>query len=439
MKKGLIFLIGIVSFLGINTVQANTLVLSEYGDYFNEQIEFYLNHKTEFDDIISYWESNYSTDYPYYYIVYHLFNDNTYNIYLLYSNSNSSYWYNNELYSNSFISYENIVIPKNSIVLDSNGTYSKLDGGWNYSYLLSYNNSYNPIPLINNGIVYNNTKLNDNVTSDFDMIHFNSFASSVYNLSIDEFEIKENDLIPSYLSLYEGTYNPINNTYTEINLNNYEYVALSLKDYSIKEQFYTNVYVKGNYCLTPIYNYGMTEKSDYYSSYQAQACSPYYENYTIVRSYILEQDLKNKAIYYLKAYDKSKENLVKIDTSVFNITYITSENKDNPYVNINGKTYPTIPYDNLSSSSTKSEDEGYISGVSCQVGDFNCYNEYNPGNVFNDLFTKPLELLKTVWTAIVSIFAIITEFILLLPPTMQGFLYVAFGIGIILGIIKIIV
>ena len=72
-------------------------------------------------------------------------------------------------------------------------------------------------------------------------------------------------------------------------------------------------------------------------------------------------------------------------------------------------------------------------------------NTYNPAPDFTDsmgmdiinLFNKPIEALKSVWNAITSIFNLITEFILLLPPTMQGFLYFSFGITLILGIIKI--
>lgn len=72
-------------------------------------------------------------------------------------------------------------------------------------------------------------------------------------------------------------------------------------------------------------------------------------------------------------------------------------------------------------------------------------NTYNPAPDFtdsmgmdiNDFFEKPLEALRTVWGAISSIFNLITEFIVLLPPAMQGFLFLAFGITIILGIIKI--
>ena len=122
---------------------------------------------------------------------------------------------------------------------------------------------------------------------------------------------------------------------------------------------------------------------------------------------------------------------------MFTITYITEETQDTPYVEVNGKNYPTISYDNLTDSATKSEDEDYISGVSCAVGDFNCYNKYNPENIFDTIFSAPLEFLTGIWSSITIVFTLITQFILLLPPVIQTFLYLSFMIAIILGLIKI--
>lgn len=218
--------------------------------------------------------------------------------------------------------------------------------------------------------------------------------------------------------------NAFQTNYIEINLNDYAYVALTLKDYN-QEPFSTQVHVKGNYCLTPVYNYGMTERKDILTGSQVERCSPYYDNYTPVRTYIIESDLKNNSIYYLKAYDTSKDNSIKVDSSIFDITYITEENKDNPYVTIGSKIYPTIPYDNLADTATKSEDEGYVSGA---VEEFS----------FSDIFTAPLEFLKDIWDSIASVFDLVKEFFSLLPEPIPSFLLTSFMLAVALGLLKII-
>ena len=170
-----------------------------------------------------------------------------------------------------------------------------------------------------------------------------------------------------------------------------------------------------------------------------QKCSIYYSDFTPVSTYILDSDLKNHSIYYLKAYDTSKENKVKIDSSVFNIHYITEEDKDNPILTINGKKYSTIPYDKLTDTATKSEDEGYVSGASCAVGDFNCTSSMMGSNFkWSDIFTSPLDFIKGIWSSVTQVFIVIGYFISLLPMQLQYFLYISFMLAIILGLLKII-
>lgn len=224
--------------------------------------------------------------------------------------------------------------------------------------------------------------------------------------------------------LYDKDSNVTLPNMTEINLNDYAYVALAPKEFYSEEKI-TTVYVKGQYCLTPVYNYGMTERKEILTGSQVERCSPYYDNYTPVRTYLLNQDMQNHAIYYLKSYDTERDNYVKIDNTVFDISYITEEEKDNPYVTIDGKEYPTIPYDKLTDTATKSEDEGYVSG---SVEKFE----------FSDIFTAPLNFLKDVWTSIISVFSLITELLSLLPPVMQNFFYASFMLAVVIGLIKII-
>ena len=212
--------------------------------------------------------------------------------------------------------------------------------------------------------------------------------------------------------------------YTEVNLNDYAYVAISLKDYN-QEPFEVYFKVKGQFCATPVYNYGMTSKDSVTNNKVTDRCSLYYDDFTSHRFFVLDPDLKNHSIYYLKSYDTTKENIVKIDTSVFDISYITEEEKDNPYVTVNGKKYPTIPYDDLPSTSTKNEEENFIPGETSEIS-------------FTDIFTKPLDFLKDVWDSISSVFDLVAELVSLLPEPIKTFLIISFTLAIVLGLIKII-
>jgi len=435
MKKSLMFvMIGILSFLGINTVSATTYIPDNYYDNFEVYVDDYTKYKDKIDVMIDYWQDNYSANYPYYAVI----------------------EYPNSIDTSSegavfilFCSETNIITyyDTNAFIFD-NGANNLYDNGGYYGVVYrteldtyEYNDilavpAIKPFDLTSslitsNGLVY------DGLESEYDGVLFHSYTSETLGITIPEIELSTGDFFPTVASLYDGSYDTDLKNYVTIDLNQYPYVALALKDYSSTEEFYTNVYVKGQYCLTPVYNYGMTEKKDIITGSKNQRCSTYYSDYTLVRTYILEQDLENHAIYYLKAYDTSKENLVKVDANMFTITYITEETQDNPYVEVNGKNYPTISYDNLTDSATQSEDEDYISGVSCAVGDFNCYNEYNPENIFDSIFSAPLEFLEGVWSSITIVFTLITQFILLLPPVLQTFLYLSFMVAIILGIIKI--
>lgn len=267
---------------------------------------------------------------------------------------------------------------------------------------------------------------------------YNSTEHIIDISGVSNFTINSGDKIEPMYTSYEDYINGSSgNSYVEVNLNDYPYIALSLKDYSKTEEFTSNFYVQGQFCLTPVYNYGQTEKKDIISGSQNQRCSLAYDTFTPIRTYILKSDLENNAIYYLKAYDTSIENKVKIDTSIFNIHYISEEDKDNPILDINGRDYTPKSYDELTDTSTKSEDENYGSGVVCTVGDLNCTRQYSSFS-WSDIFDDPLDFLKGIWDSIVAVFEVIIYFISILPSPLQSFLYFSFMLAIILGLIKII-
>lgn len=459
-------MLGIISFLGINSVSAKTVEATNFYDNFYNLELVYNIHKSKINEMIELWKQNYSSTYPFYYVVldYNLLstqssacsNDPTKcNINLYYSNSNSI---SRRGYNNSYTSigspykcssgtlncsdvtnlhYLHISYnPTNDTFSDYNSSTSYSDIPYNNpSFFHSNNESHIFLStLTSNGFIYSSSDSPTN--SDITTISLPAYTDD--NLNIAPFSINNGDSLPDYLSLSSGNYTPtIPDNYIEIDLNKYPYVILSLKDYKPRDTFTSTMYVKGQLCPTTLYNYGMEEKKDYVSGYQTQPCSYYYNNFTPFTSYIKSEDIKNHAVYYLTSYDNSKPNLVKVDTSVYDITYITSENKDDPYVSIGGKNYPALSYDSLTDSSTLTEKNGISNEWTCAKYDTDCLIN-SSGMDINDLFDKPLEFLKGLWSSITSIFEVITEFLSLLPETMQSFLYLSFMVAIVLGLLKLI-
>lgn len=278
------------------------------------------------------------------------------------------------------------------------------------------------------------------VSSNFDIIfHTNHDSIVIHNFrdTGNDYILKDGDVVPT---LFKGKdFNSNTGNLIEVNLNSYPYIALSLKDYSKTEAFDSTVYVKGQLCITPAYEYGLKSYDDVVGVGVSNICSLYYEDYTPTRFTLTNSNLINHSIYYLKAYDTSKENKVKIDTSVFNIHYITEEEKDNPILTINGKKYSVIPFDDLPTNANKNTEEGYVPGGSCAVGDLNCTVSMMGSDFkWSDIFTSPLEFMKGIWSSVVQIFIVIGYFIALLPTTLQYFLYISFMCAVVLGLLKII-
>lgn len=466
MKKILIALTIVISCLGISRVNAADLQLvsqtdlDKFHEVFTDE-EFSNN----INNLITEYKENYYYNHPYYAIklIYYpkgLFSDYSFLIFQLYYYSElpDFKYYGGGSYGSYYGAYLGLTSSSSGII---HFEYSSLTG-YNNDYVLNDSNQYSSIQF---PLFYIDHNANPH-RSEFYPIYYSNFDLTL--TSLNKFpdncflaKTYDNILVPTFSDLnnysvlslssdnlgyhfenlydYDNKYNTdvFPTSYTEINLNDYAYVALALKDYNQKS-FETTIQVKGNYCLTPVYNYGMTERKEIITGSKMQRCSPYYNTFTPVRTSISDSDLKNHAIYYVKAYDTSKDNYIKVDTSIFDVIYITEENKDIPYVTIGGKTYPTIPYDKLTDTATKSEEEGYNAGASCAIGDFNCMTNNSSSTTFSDIFTAPLEFLKDIWTSITSVFSLITELLSLLPPIMQNFLYASFMLAIIIGLIKII-
>ena len=443
MKKYLLILVGVISLLGISTVKADTYTMNTYYSvaYNNSSLDIISDNssiiKKMYEDLYEIYAEEQIEDYPYYIIslsktsttLTMYFGVYQHPVYIDYYDNWFRFFYNDENIEDSLPSYTYYYeynISNNSYILPI--TQEQGIGGRNVAgQLLGYSTNH----FVHSYLLYSNFDVKFSTFGGNDLV-INNYLNSGNSLTINGGET-----IPTLQDALN--LNVISeSSYVEVDLNDYSYVALSLKDYTVEEEFYTNVEVLGQYCLTSVYDYGLTEKKDIIHGSKNQACSLYYEDFTPVRTYILESDIENHSIYYLKAYDTTRENKVKVDTSIFNIHYITSENEDNPILNINGRNYTSIPYDELTDSATISEEEGYVSGVICRIGDINCTHDVLGGHSITDIFNKPLEFFKNLIESFVSVFELVTSLIAVLPLPMQWFLYLSFTLAIALGIIKII-
>lgn len=430
MKK-ILFTLSLVfsTFLLSHLVFADTLNVSYFYDNFDSDISYYLEHQSVFETLLTYYETNYKNTYPYFTISIHYDSGTPSGFVLTSSKNNDTSWEGLSSPEYSFHD-KSPTTTINTLFISENGSITS-DNSFSYALFTHFDNTL-AVNLLTN-ITFNGSSHNDPDVLHFDTLMLPQFTSQTLDTSILAIDIEEGMTFPSYLSLYDGSYQDDNLVYyQEVDLNDYAYVALSLKDYSVSQPFTTSIYVKGQLCATPVYDYGMQEKTSYYSGYQVDRCSPYYSDFTLNRFYILQQDLDNHAIFYLKAYDTEKPNVVKVDTRIFDVTPISQANANNPSVMIDGRSYPTIPYDDLSSTATKSEEEGYISG---QVQ--NVFDVSSDSNFITNLFSNPLQALSNVWQSILTMFSLIGSFIGLLPPTLQAFLFTAFSLALIIGIIKI--
>lgn len=412
----------LVLFISVNKVSADESNVFHYDSYyknFDLLPNIVSSYSSQINQLIDNFNSSVSNSYNYYYI---------------------SYLHNTTTSLQDWI----VLFPTNdNIVSVSTGllSFSRVYGPGGVELWFRYNITTN---TFDNNLNYDKGNMAlwgstpiltnfDYVFSDstYDKLVLPSYSDNDYD--IPSYELYQYDIIPTFETLNNGSYN----TYTEIDLNNYDYVILSLKDYNI-QPFYTNIYTLGKLCFTPVYNYGMTEKKDIYPNYQTQSCTSLYDTYTSVNISISQNDIDNNSVFYIKSYNSNAVNKIKVNFSKFNITYITSENSSDPQVSIGGRSYPVIPFSDLIDTANKSTDEGYISGQVCSLGDVNCEYETGIGLDISDLWTQPLKVLQSVWTSITSVFTLITSFISLIPSPLKEFLISAFMLSIILGLLKII-
>lgn len=446
MKKYLIIGLSIISSLFfVSNVKAETKEF-EYGIFDSENYvigtgiysyQTYFDNFKEYDnfsfdlienkikDLIKIWEDKYKNEFPNYFISIRSYPKVSFSTYF---NMSTQYLRIMLIYSkyipisvNQFGDcFKQASSDIGMIFVDSGSDFEFSSVSYDYSF--SDLNIFDDYNLSNSGVksVYLSTLYYD---SNFDLPF--GLEDTIYNVKKENdilFTLSnKTDVVPTYKDKFVDK---TDLNYVEVDLNSYPYIILSLKDYSKTEEFSTINYVKGQYCLTSVYNYGSTEKKDIIEGSKNKRCSLYYDNYTPIRTYILNSDLKNNAIYYLKAYDTTKENKVKIDTSIFNIHYVSEEEKNNPIITINGKKHTPKSYDELTDTATKSEDENYVDGAS---------EEFS----ITDIFSAPLEFFKKIINAISEFNGLIKELFSFLPDEFLAFLLAVFALLVVVAIVKI--
>lgn len=428
MKKLLFAIPLLLINLSIVKAEDNVAHFNYFYSNYSDDVNVVNNYSSQIEYMKNYFNTNLSNDYSYYFIQYihHASIDTSTNreisyltLYLTSDNiftTNGTYIaYNHVGYSGGYYSFIRY-IPELDTYVYNIGTCS--------NYCSS--NLHGTMPIETNvDFIFSDT-------SNYDEIIIPSFSDTNLDVSFPQYQLYHGDTLPTYMTLSNNSYD----TYTEVNVNAYSYIILSLKNYN-QSSFTTNIYTLGRLCLTPVYNYGMTPRQDILGTdVKVQSCSSSYDTFTPLTMSISDTDLSNNVVYYIKAYDNSTIK-IKVNSSVFDITYITSSDANSPQVSINGRSYPAIPFDDLTDTANISTENGYISGQVCAFGDVNC--EYRSiGLDISDLWTQPLKVLQSVWTSITSVFAVITEFIMLIPSPLREFLISAFFLSVILGILKMI-
>ena len=425
MKKNLFLTLILTLFFLMPNVKAETLYFDyksdTYAKEYDNQSFIYLNLDVFYSEHTAYSQANldelyrlaldyyneHSSDYPYY----------SMSVLPAGSTSGWSFMLWLHLYTSVPTSRNVFGDCSKSVEFLYNGSKYTTNDGWSYCHPYSYGfdklfNSQSTHTL--EGPYYNPLSY---YSSNFDLIFDSSDTYIVNNYNGQTLTFNNGDVIPTY---YESN---IADNYTTVNLDNYHYVLLSLKDYSQTEAFSTTLQVKGMIGITPIYNYGTTEKV----TNPGDRCNTIYSDFTNYSMYVLSSDLSNKSIYRV---EKCKDgSIFKFDNTIFDVTYVTDDNVDNPVVTINGQDYSVLT--DLSWTAVENEVNNVIPGESVNLVD-------SLGSSFSDIFSNIGTYLNNIWNVIVTFMSYVTKIFSLLPSEFQVISISVFTIGLILGLIKII-
>ena len=431
MKKYLLTLLTLFVVLAPNVkaddtklgVQGDKYVISSinstsgYDEFpdFKTKVDFFnLEHNRTifleiYNSIMNLYNTEYKSTYPYYQLDYEY--------------STSSYYLLLYLYSST----PSLVLNGSEIrILPREG--GKISSGYNLNEQTYINPEFKLYSSGSAATYPGQNKFYDLIlTTNFDL----KVTTSLENISTVEFlnfrdkgtlTLKIGDTFPQFYA-YDKVFDKLDtSTTTTVNLDNYEYVILNLKDYKQDKAFNTNLKVKGSIGITPIYNFGQTAKDDIMGSKVQDRCNVKYNDYTDYRLSILKQDLQNNSFYVVKGCEVGSS--FKFDNTIFDITYVDENNKFDPIVSIGGKDYHVIPFEKLPSSANKNEEENYVPGES---------EKFTLSSITKNLAST----LEGIWNSFTSFFSFVTKMFSVLPSEFQAIAILTFSTGCILGLIKI--
>lgn len=307
--------------------------------------------------------------------------------------------------SNSYVNGNYKGIAQDTAICDASSPFLSTSSGFSFYYP---NSTFYYLPLQLFEANYNisiGKPYSDLGFLTFNIYDSNNILKSTYNSD-------------SYYPVYfETTYDEfISSSYTTVNLDDYEYVILNLKDYSKKSAFETNLQVKGSIAITPVYEFGTVEKETI-----TDLCNTVYDDFTDYRFFILKNDLINNAVYIVKSCKNTNASF-KYDSSLFDITYVTSENVNDPVVTFGGVDYHTIPFNKLSNTVNKNEEEGFIPGES---------EKFDP-------FDSVVDYISSFCSSLTTFMGLVTKFFNTLPIEIRAISITMFTTAITLGVIKFI-
>ena len=412
MKK--YFLVLLIGFLTLMPgVKAETLTC-DYTDIYSNIISTYGKDVivNEVNNLYNLYKSDYQNDYPYFSIHFHLLSGDLYSQLLVMNNFKVSW--SNKLFYMDFLSsnsshyyFYKYNVNSNSFIYSYDGDPYSSNG---YRYL-QYNDSFE---CTISPPFYSNTYVTFIMPSEFTEVRLQESPDSTTYRALND--STTDYVFGDYSKFIDGVDFPDNNL-TTVNLDDYEYVILNLKDYSKKEAFSTNLKVKGMVGITPVYEFGTAEKTEI-----TDRCNLSYSDYTDYRFYVLKSDLQNNSVYYVKACESGSS--FKFDNSVFDITYVTSENKDSPIITVNGQEYNTIPFDKLSNSANKNEENNFVPGES--------------GSSLTNVIDNITDYISSFWKSLTSFMSLVTKFFNTLPIEIRAVCITTFTIACVLGLLKII-
>ena len=434
MKKYLLTLLTLFAILAPN-VKAETINLNYNYDLFYLKFENYdvfkdflnLKHNREiyknlYNDLLEYYNSNYKQTYPYFICQLD---------YSLDSENGAIYTLTFDLFSTPI--HVEIYTGVNDGQLKASdsenaflfSTYKEKDTTYISPQFSNTGNS--PVHYGFQGVYGSTGSFYENfmISSNFDLVFQLKDNSTV---TINNFRDKgtitfeNNDTFPFLYSSENIFDNLATSNLTTVNLDDYEYVILNLKDYNQDKAFNTNLKVKGSIGITPIYNFGQTAKDDIMGSKVQDRCNVKYNDYTDYRLSILKQDLQNNSFYVVKGCEVGSS--FKFDNTIFDVTYVDENNKSDPIVSIGGKYYHVIPFEKLPSSANKNEEENYVPGES---------EKFTLSSIIKNLAST----LEGIWNSFTSFFSFVTKMFSVLPSEFQAIAILTFSTGCILGLIKI--